>query len=165
MLLLPQRLRDRCPHLLRRRSRDWPIALGSLLYRCPGHRRGRRMPSMSAAIRSRRLSWYQATWYSSRPTRQGRLMSASILGMAISSMRPRAAASRLRPCTAPTGVPATSARVVSCKQNILMFGRRTPPPFLPHNEKGAVSRKYFRADSPVFFDLNHGHLTLAIIMA
>ena len=31
--------------------------------------------------------------------------------------------------------------------------------------EGAVSRKHFRADSPVFFDLNHGHLTLAIIMA
>ena len=31
--------------------------------------------------------------------------------------------------------------------------------------KGDVSRKHFRADSPVFFDLNHGHLTLAIIMA
>ncbi len=35
----------------------------------------------------------------------------------------------------------------------------------PGSKKGAVSRKHFRADSPVFFDLNHGHLTLAIIMA
>ena len=32
-------------------------------------------------------------------------------------------------------------------------------------EKGIVARKHFRADSPVFFDLNHGHLTLVIIMA
>ena len=40
--------------------------------------------------------------------------------------------------------------------------RRTEP---RDDEKGAVSRKHFRADSPVFFDLNHGHLTLAIIMA
>ena len=32
-------------------------------------------------------------------------------------------------------------------------------------KNGAVARKHFRADSPVFFDLNHGHLTLAIIMA
>ena len=35
----------------------------------------------------------------------------------------------------------------------------------PTIKNGAVSRKHFRADSPVFFDLNHGHLTLAIIMA
>ena len=37
--------------------------------------------------------------------------------------------------------------------------------FITSRRCGAVSRKHFRADSPVFFDLNHGHLTLAIIMA
>ena len=52
--------------------------------------------------------------------------------------------------------------------SINLYTIRPRPEILPRaqgNEKGAVARKHFRADSPVFFDLNHGHLTLAIIMA
>ncbi len=55
-------------------------------------------------------------------------------------------------------VNSVSANSLSCTQQ---------PPMCPiaDGTHGAVSRKHFRADSPVFLDLNHGHLTLAIIMA
>ena len=62
----------------------------------------------------------------------------------------------------PVPIPNTVVKHPEAESTCLVTGWEDRKPLV---KEGAVARKHFRADSPVFFDLNHGHLTLAIIMA
>ena len=62
----------------------------------------------------------------------------------------------------PVPIPNTVVKHIDAESTCLVTGWEDRKPLV---KEGAVARKHFRADSPVFFDLNHGHLTLAIIMA
>ena len=62
----------------------------------------------------------------------------------------------------PVPIPNTVVKHIYAESTCLVTGWEDRKPLV---KEGAVARKHFRADSPVFFDLNHGHLTLAIIMA